>query len=92
MIISKDNDYDEELSTEGAGEEFILDSSISYIMVGMIPMDYDSKGLIEYKIVDEWYEWEYGEMIERQCINLGRVKSVRQRNIRGTTKIEIRAV
>lgn len=89
--ISKGDEATEELDDPITGGSYNVQSDVNYLMACLY-VSADSKGRIEYQVADEWYEWEYGNIIESRCINIGKVKAVRQVNLRGTTKLEIRAV
>lgn len=89
--VVKDTEHTEEMDFVGDGGDYILQPEVNLVMVGLT-ISANSKGSIHYKIADEWYEWEYGNTVESQTINLPRVKAIKQINIRGTTKLEIRAI
>jgi hypothetical protein len=89
--VVKDTEHTEEMDFAGDGGDYIVQDEVNLVMVGLT-ISANSKGAIHYKIADEWYEWEYGNTIESQTINLPRVKAIKQINIRGTTKLEIRAI
>ena len=94
----------EKKTSPGLGAAFILPDQAGFIdswLLSLVMQTPGASGLIQYTISDRaavlsdrayWYNWDAGTVNENTNDVLYPVVAVRQRNISGTTKIEVRAV